>query len=97
MREARKGGYVQAAMLVILALIGSLGFLTYKNFIIIELGLIGFVADLIYELYGTAKGWWSYNYSSIYVIASRVPIEVPLMYFFMGAMAALFVLWRLGF
>jgi uncharacterized membrane protein len=91
-----KHGLPQNITLIGLAIVSVIGFLTYRNFVIIELGIIGFVADLLYELYGTGKGWWNYDFLSIYVIAGRLPIEIPLAYFFMGASAVVFVLFRLG-
>ncbi|MBS3064985.1 MAG: hypothetical protein J4451_00605 [DPANN group archaeon] len=91
-----KHGLPQNITLIGLAIVSVIGFLVYRDFVIIELGIIGFVADLLYELYGTAKGWWSYDFLSIYVIAGRLPIEIPLAYFFMGASAVVFVLFRLG-
>jgi hypothetical protein len=83
---------------VILFFVGVLGIITYRNFIIIELGLLGALCDLVYELYGTKKGWWSYDNShSHYMIAGRLPIGVVFTYFCMGMVAATYVLSRLTF
>lgn len=81
----------------ILFFAGVLGIITYRNLIILELGLLGAFCDLLYELYGTKKGWWSYDNShSHYMIAGRLPIGVVFTYFCMGMVAATYVLVRLS-
>jgi hypothetical protein len=81
----------------ILCVIGFAGLITYKNPIIIELGLIGATCDLLYELYGTGKGWWTYDNSHTqYMIAGRVPVGIIFTYFCMGMVAVTYVLIRLS-
>jgi hypothetical protein len=85
------------AVSAILCIIGVAGLINYQNFIIIELGLLGAFCDLLYELYGTKKGWWSYDDShSHYMIAGRVPLGIVFTYFCMGMVAVTFVLFRLS-
>lgn len=83
------------AVLIVFGIISIIGVMEYKSPIIIEFGIIAAVADLVYELYGTKKGWWKYG-KSRFMIAGRVPVNVPLTYFFMGMAAVIFVLIRLS-
>ena len=81
----------------VLGSIGLAGLVTYQNPIIIELGLLGALCDLLYELYGTKKGWWTYDNShSSHMIAGRVPVGVVFTYFCMGMVAVTYVLFRLS-
>lgn len=86
---------IQNIVLVGLAITGIVSFITFRSIVLFELGAFGFMADLTYELIGTKRGWWKYSYPSLWKIANRVPIEVPLTYFFMGVVAAAFVFFRL--
>lgn len=78
-----------------LAIIGISSFMIFKKMLIIELGTIIFFISLIWELYGTKKGLWKNNPSPIYTIAGRLPIEIALSYFFLGMIAASYVIFRL--
>jgi len=78
-----------------LAIIAISSFIFLKNSFIIELGLIIFFIGLIWELYGTKSGLWKNNPSPIYSIANRLPIEIALSYFFLGMIAASYVIFRL--
>lgn len=79
-----------------LAITSIVSFILLKKMIIIEVGTIIFFIGFIWELYGTKKGLWDYNPSSIYTIAGRVPIEVTLSYFFTGMAVATYIFFRLG-
>jgi len=79
-----------------LAITGITSFILLKKMIIIEVGAIIFFIGFIWELYGTKKGLWGFNPSPIYTIADRVPIETALSYFFIGMVAASYVIFRLS-
>lgn len=76
--------------------IGLMGLVVYKNTIIIETGILGMLANLIYELRGTRNKGWRYSPASLYMIAGRLPIEVILSYFFTGMAVATYIFFRLG-
>jgi len=62
--------------------------------IILELGVIGLVADTVWELYGTGNRLWGYYGSPFHMIRGTLPIEVAVLYFFLGMTAAVYVLYR---
>jgi len=78
-----------------LAIIAIPSFIFLKKMLIIELGTIIFFIGLTWELYGTKKGLWKNSSSPIYNIANRLPIEIALSYFFLGMIAASYVIFRL--
>jgi uncharacterized membrane protein YoaT (DUF817 family) len=78
-----------------LLIIGISGFILLKKMLIVEVGSILFFVGLIWELYGTKKGLWNYEPSPFYTIAGRVPIETLLSYFFLGMVAASYIIFRL--
>lgn len=77
------------------AVIGIAGLLFFRNWLIIELGLIVFAVDFVFEYIGTQKGWWSYK--KIGPVVGKLPLHVPLTYFFLGMATTTYLLWRLGF
>lgn len=79
-----------------LAITGITSFILLKKMIIIEVGAIIFLIGFTWELYGTKKGLWSFNPSPIHTIADRIPIETALSYFFIGMIAASYVILRLS-
>lgn len=83
-------------LLYLLAFVGIASLLTFRNMISIEVGLIGAVADVIFELWGTKEGLWTYYQDSVYKIGGRLPIEITLSYFFLGILAANYIFFRLG-
>ena len=79
----------------VLAIIGLSGFILLKEILIIEVATIVFFIALIWELYGTKKGLWNYDPSPIYTIVGRIPIEILISYFFLGMIAASYVIFRI--
>ena len=79
-----------------LLIIGIIGLLYFKEIVIIELGIMGFVVDVAMELHGTRNGWWKYKKSKIFMIG-KVPIEIPFLVFSMGMGGATIVLFLLTF
>jgi hypothetical protein len=79
-----------------LAITGITSFILLKKMIIIEVGAIIFLTGFTWELYGTKKGLWNNKPSPIYTIAGRLPIETALSYFFIGMVAASYVIFRLS-
>jgi uncharacterized membrane protein len=82
--------------LIIGAAVALAMYIHYGNWVMIEVGIITFVLDVFWELRGTGKGWWKYDKSPIFNIAGRVPIEIPLTFFFLGIWAVGIVLFTLG-
>jgi len=83
----------QELVLLSLILLGSYGYSVYRNNAAIYLGLFAAAAAMAHELYGTKVGWWKY-YKSVYMIAGRVPLGIPLTYFFMGMVVVAYMLFR---
>jgi hypothetical protein len=90
-----KNVWVSTFLLVLFGFIGIAGFIKFRNLIILELGVIGFVADVSWELYGTGNKLWSYYTSPFYMLGGTFPIEVAILYFFLGMTAAIYILYRL--
>ena len=66
-----------------------------KSNLILEIGLIMFFVDFVWELHGTKKGLWKYSKSLIFDIGERVPIEIPLIVFFLTCTIAAISIWIL--
>jgi hypothetical protein len=81
--------------MVLFGVIGIAGLVKLRNPVILELGAIGFVADIMWELYGTGNRLWVYYHSPFYMIGGTLPIEVAVLYFFLGMTAAVYALYRL--
>ena len=90
-----KNVWTSTLLMVLFGVIGIAGLLKLKNPVILELGAIGFVADIVWELYGTRNRLWSYYHSPFYMIDGTLPIEVAVLYFFLGMTAAVYALYRL--
>jgi hypothetical protein len=90
-----KNVWTSTLLMVLFGVIGIAGLLRLRNPVILELGAIGFVADIAWELYGTGNRLWGYYHSPFYMIGGTLPIEVAVLYFFLGMTAAAFVLYRL--
>jgi len=82
-------------LMILFGVIGIAGLAKFRDPIILELGVIGLVADTVWELYGTANQLWGYHGSPFYMIGGTLPIEVPVLYFFLGMTAPVYVLHRL--
>jgi hypothetical protein len=82
-------------LVILFGFIGIAGFVKFRNLIILELGIIGFVADISWELYGTGNKLWNYHNSPFYMLGGTLPIEVVILYFFLGMTAAVYVFYRL--
>jgi hypothetical protein len=91
-----KNIWTSTLLLVLFGGIGTVGLVKLRNFVIVELGVIGFAADIVWELYGTRNRLWDYYGSPFYVIGGTLPIEVTVLYFFLGMTAAVYVLYRFG-
>ncbi|MCJ7455211.1 hypothetical protein MUP07_00530 [Candidatus Bathyarchaeota archaeon] len=87
--------WTSAFLMILFGVIGIAGLAKFRDPIILELGVIGFVADTVWELYGTGNRLWSYYGSPFYMIGGTLPIEVPVLYFFLGMTAPVYVLHRL--
>ena len=96
LRKKLEKEYPSYVSSLFLLTIGTMGLLYFRNLVIIELGLIGFFADLIWELYGTQKGWWGYKKSKIFMIR-KVPIEIPFLVFTLGMAGAAIIMFLLQF
>jgi len=90
-----KNVWTSTLLMVLFGVIGITGLLKLRNPVIVELGAIGFVADIVWELYGTENRLWSYYHSPFYMIGGTLPIEVAVLYFFLGMTAAVYALCRL--
>jgi len=90
-----KNVWTSTLLMVLFGAIGIGGLVKFRHPVILELGAIGFVADTVWELYGTGSRLWSYYHSPFYMIGGTLPIEVAILYFFLGMTAAAFVLFRL--
>jgi len=77
--------------------IGIWGIIYYKHYAIILIGILAMLGDLVWEEYNTRKGIWKYEKSKIIMIFGRVPLGVPMAYFFIGAALATYILFRIGF
>src|SRR3972149_740032 len=87
--------WMSAFLMILFGVIGIAGLAKFRDPIILELGVIGFVADTVWELYGTVNRLWGYYGSPFYMIGGTLPIEVALSYFLLGMTAAVYVLYRL--
>jgi len=90
-----KNVWTSTLLMVLFGVIGITGLLKLRNPVIVELGAIGFVADIVWELYGTGNRLWGYYHSQFYMIGGTLPIEVAVLYFFLGMTAAVYALCRL--
>ena len=81
--------------MILFGVIGIAGLVKFRDPVILELGIIGFVADIVWELYGTGNQLWVYYDSPFYMIRGTLPIEVTVLYFFLGMTAAVYALFRL--
>jgi len=90
-----KNVWTSTLLVVLFGVIGIAGLVKLRNPVIVELGAIGFVADIVWELYGTGNGLWGYYHSPFYMIGGTLPIEVAVLYFFLGMTAAVYALYRL--
>jgi len=73
------------------------GMLYYKSIAIPMLGALAFVADVTWEYYTTMWGLWKYRKSRLWMIFGRIPIDVPVAYFFLGAAVATYILFRMNY
>ena len=87
--------WTSTLLMVLFGVIGIAGLVKLRNPVILELGAIGFVADIVWELYGTGNRLWDYYHSPFYMIDGTLPIEVAVLYFFLGMTAAVYALYRL--
>jgi hypothetical protein len=87
--------WTSTLLMVLFGVIGMAGLVKLRNPVILELGAIGFVADIVWELYGTRNRLWSYYHSPFYMIGGTLPIEIAVLYFFLGMTAAVYALYRL--
>jgi len=83
------------AILICAAIAGIWGLISFRHWLIIELGLIALIADFIVEYTGTKKGSWEYE--NLGPMFGKLPLYVPLTYFFLGMGVAAYCLLRLGF
>ncbi len=90
-----KNIWTSTLLMVLFGVTGITGLVKLRHPVILELGVIGFVADTVWELYGTGNRLWGYYNSPFYMIGGTLPIEVAVLYFFLGMTAATFVLYRL--
>jgi hypothetical protein len=81
-------------LMILFGVVGIAGLAKFRDPIILELGVIGLVADTVWELYGTGNRLWGYYGSPFYMIRGTLPIEVAVLYFFLGMTAAVYVLYR---
>ena len=79
-----KNVWTSTLLMVLFGVIGITGLLKLRNPVIVELGAIGFVADIVWELYGTGNRLWGYYHSPFYMIGGTLPIEIAVLYFFLG-------------
>jgi len=90
-----KNVWTSTLLMVLFGVIGITGLVRLRKPVILELGAIGFVADIVWELYGTRNRLWDYYHSPFYMIGGTLPIEVAVLYFFLGMTAAVYALYRL--
>jgi hypothetical protein len=90
-----KNVWTSTLLMILFGVIGIAGLVKLRNPVILELGAIGFVADVVWELYGTGDRLWNYYHSPFYMIDGTLPIEVAVLYFFLGMTAAVYALYRL--
>ncbi len=90
-----KNVWTSTLLLILFGVIGIVGLVKLRDPVILELGVIGFVADIVWELYGTGNRLWGYYDSPFYMIGGTLPLEVTVLYFFLGMTAAVYVLYRL--
>ncbi|MFH0829879.1 MAG: hypothetical protein V1887_01825 [Candidatus Aenigmatarchaeota archaeon] len=64
--------------LIIAVIFFSFAFAVLRSVLMVEFGVIAFIVDILWELWGTGKGWWKYQKSCLYDVCGRVPIEIPL-------------------
>ncbi len=88
------GNLVFFSTIIVLLIVGIAGFLFYRETVILELAMIGFIGDLLWELFGTNNGWWEYKKSKIFMIGD-VPIEIPFLVFSIGMAGATMILFLL--
>jgi len=79
------------------AIVGLLAYVLYQQWVMVEVGLMCALIDIYWELRGTGKGWWSYKKSVLFDIRGRVPVDVPLTFFFLGIVATGIVLFFAGY
>ena len=87
--------WTSTLLMVLFGAIGIGGLIKLRNPVILELGAIGFAADTVWELYGTRNRLWNYYHSPFYMIGGTLPIEIAVLYFFLGMSAAVYALYRL--
>lgn len=80
-------------ILLVLMALGTYSYWIYRSNVAVFVGLFAAFATLVHELYGTKKGWWSYE-KSFCMIFDRIPLYVLLTYFFMGMLMANYMLFR---
>jgi len=90
-----KNIWTSAFLMILFGVIAMAGLVKLRNPVILELGVIGFVADIVWEIYGTGSRLWGYYGSPFYMIGGTLPIEVPILYLFLGMTAAVFAILRL--
>ena len=90
-----KNVWTSTLLIVLFGVIGITGLVKLRKLVILELGAIGFVADIVWELYGTGNRLWGYYHSPFYMIGGTLPIEIIILYFFLGMTAAVYALCRL--
>ena len=87
--------WTSTLLLVLFGVIGIAGLVKLRNPVILELGAIGFVADTVWELYGTRNRLWGYYDSPFYMIGGSCGNKIAVLYFFLGMTAAVYALCRL--
>ena len=55
-----KNVWTSTLLMALFGVIGIAGLVKLRNPVILELGVIGFVADTVWELYGTGNRLWGY-------------------------------------
>lgn len=88
------GDIIFFSTILILLVIGIIGFFFFRENVILELAIIGFIGDLLWELFGTNNGWWKYKKSRFFMIKD-VPIEIPFLVFSIGMGGATMILFLL--
>ena len=73
------------------------GIIYYHHYSVVLLGLLAMIGDIAWENYTTKWGLWRYRKSRVYMIFGRIPVEVPITYFFLGAAIATYILFRVGY
>jgi hypothetical protein len=85
--------WTSTLLMILFGIIGTVGLVKLREPVILELGVIGFVADIVWEIYGTQNQLWGYYASPFYMIGGTLPIEVTVLYFFLGMTAATYALY----